>query len=61
MTKEACKSKLRSDNGHSFTHAQETGWQSGVQSRIVPGLPMHLVQDLNVGTVSKNVLIKKLS
>ena len=32
-------------------HNQETGWQSGVQSRIMPGLPAHLVQELNAGTV----------
>ena len=32
--------------------AQETGWQSGVQSCIMPRLPTHLVQDLNVGTVN---------
>ena len=26
-------------------------WRSGVRSCIVPGLPTHLVQELNVGTV----------
>ena len=25
----------------------ETGWQSGVQLYIVPGLPTHIVQELN--------------
>ena len=32
-------------------HNQATGWQSGVRSCIMPGLPTHLVQELNVGTV----------
>ena len=26
-------------------------WQSGVWLCIMPGMPMHLVQELNVGTV----------
>ena len=30
---------------------QETGWQSGVRSCIMPGLPTRKVQELNVGTV----------
>ena len=30
---------------------QETGWQSVMRSCILPGLPTHLVQELNVGTV----------
>ena len=30
-------------------HAQETGWQSDMQSFI---MPTHLVQELNVGTIS---------
>ena len=33
--------------------ALETGWQSGVWSWHMPGLPTHLVQELNVGTVYK--------
>ena len=37
--------------GHPCIHAQETGWQSGARSCIMPGLPTHLVQELNVGTV----------
>ena len=32
-------------------HAQETGWQSGMQSCSMPELPTHFVQELNVGTV----------
>ena len=32
-------------------HAQTTGWQSGMRSCILPDLPTHLVQELNVGTV----------
>ena len=32
-------------------HALETGWQSGVRSCIIPGLPTHLVQELNASTV----------
>ena len=32
-------------------HAQETGWQSGVRSCIMSGLPRHLVQESNVDTV----------
>ena len=53
MTHVACKSKLRSvvRSGHPCIHAQETGCQLGVQSCIMPGLPMHFVQELNVGTV----------
>ena len=31
--------------------AQETGWQSGVRSSIMPGLPRHLVQELNISNV----------
>ena len=30
---------------------QETGWQSGAQSCLMSGLPKHLVQGINVGTV----------
>ena len=32
-------------------HAKGTGWQWGVQSCIMTGLPTYLVQELNVGTV----------
>ena len=38
--------------GHLCLDDQETGGQSGVWSCIMPGMPMHLVQELNVGTVS---------
>ena len=45
MYHEACESKLRSVNMRSGTcgsiHAQETGWQSGVQS-CMPRLPAQL-------------------
>ena len=37
--------------GHLRFHAQKTGWRSGVRSCIMSGLPTHLVQELNVGTV----------
>ena len=30
--------------------SKETGWQSGERSFIIPGLPTHVVQELNVGT-----------
>ena len=36
---------------HPCIHIQDTGWQSGVRSCITSGLPTHLVQELNVGTV----------
>ena len=52
MTHAACESKLRSVGGHSCIYAQETEWQSGMWSCILPGLPTHLVQELNVGTVA---------
>ena len=32
-------------------YAQETVWRLGVWSCHMPGLPTHLVQELNVGTV----------
>ena len=35
-----------------MVHSQETGWQLRVQSCFMPGLPTHLVQELNVGTVT---------
>ena len=49
-----CKSKLRSvvrSGTCGRISALETGWQSGMWSCIMPGLPTHLVQELNVGTV----------
>ena len=54
MERVACESKLRSVVRSMICgriHAQETRWQSGVRSCIMPGLPMHLMQELNVGTV----------
>ena len=55
MTHAACKSKLRSVvMSYPCIHAQETGWQSGVQLCVMHGLPAHLVQELNVSTVYKN-------
>ena len=36
-------------------HVHETGCQSGVRSCSMPGLPRHLVQELNVGTVGLGV------
>ena len=32
-------------------HRKQTGWQWGVRSCIMPGLPTHLVQELHVATV----------
>ena len=40
----------------SFSYALETGWRSGVWSCIMPGLPTHLVQELDVSTVVINPL-----
>ena len=37
-------------------HAQETGWQSGVWSCIMPGLTEHLMQESNVGTALTTVI-----
>ena len=37
--------------GPPYIHTQESGWRSDVQSCITPGLPTHLVQELNAGTV----------
>ena len=34
-----------------YIHAQETEWQSGMRSSIMPGLPTPLVQKLNVDTL----------
>ena len=53
MTHVACKSKLRSlVRCHPCIDAQETVWKSGFRSCIMPGLTTHVVQELNVGTVS---------
>ena len=35
--------------GHSCSYALETGWQSGMRSCIMSGLPTHLGFELNVG------------
>ena len=51
MTHEACESKLRSVVRSSMHPYPGKGWQSGVRSCIMPGLPANLVQELNVGTV----------
>ena len=37
--------------GNPCIHAYKTGCQLGIRSCIMPGLPKHLVQELNVGTV----------
>ena len=58
----ACKQYAKHSNGpHSLRikatfsrEAQEYGWQPGLRSCIMPGLPMHLVQELNVSTVLVN-------
>ena len=54
MTNVVCESKLRSvvmSGTCGRIHAQETVWQSGVRSNILPRLPTHLVQELEVGTL----------
>ena len=35
----------------------ETGWKSAARSCILPGLPAHLVQELNAGTVLTNIIM----
>ena len=45
----ACESKL-SCEGIQCIRAQETGWQSGVRSCIMPGIQRYLVQELSIGT-----------
>ena len=35
-----------------YIQVRETWWQSGVRSCIMPGLPKHLVEELDVGTVA---------
>ena len=47
----ACESKLRSVLTSSMHPWSRNCWQSGVRSRIMPGLCTHLVQEFNVGTV----------
>ena len=44
MTHVAKEPKLR----HQCTHAKENRWQLGVRPCIMPELPTHLVQELNV-------------
>ena len=55
MNHVAWESELHSI-GHSYSYAQETKWQSGLRSCIMPPLPTHLVQELNVGTVPDRYL-----
>ena len=50
MIHEAYESKLRSVVRSSM-HSCQGNWVSAVQSCIMPGMPTHLVQELNVGTV----------
>ena len=45
--------------GHPCIHAQGTGWQLGQWSCIIPGLPAHLVQELNIGTVNASFMYGK--
>ena len=52
MTHVACQSKLHSVVGQcGVIHAQETQRQLGLKLCIMPGVPMHIVQEVNVGTV----------
>ena len=52
MTRVAGELKQRVRSGTcGRVHAQKTGLQLGVRSCIMPGLPTHLVQELNDGTV----------
>ena len=51
MTHEACESKIRSvvrSETFGRIQAQVTSWQSGVRSCNMPGMPAHLVQELNI-------------
>ena len=60
MTHEDCESKLHSvvrSGTHGRIHVQETGWQSGVQSCIGPGLPRYLVMELNAECIYLKVAI----
>ena len=63
MTHEACESQLR-PVVWSVTcgriHTQETGWQLDVLLRIMPGLPTHLVQELNAHTAQFNWATRNL-
>ena len=43
----------------SCIHTQEKGWQSGVRSCIMPRLPTHLVQELNVGIVASKMEVPR--
>ena len=50
----AWESKLRSvvwSGNCGRIHAKENAWQSGERSCIMPGLPNHLVQELNASIV----------
>ena len=51
MTHVACESKLRSVVTSSMHPWPGNCWQSGVRPRIMPGMPMRLVQKLNVDIV----------
>ena len=46
--------------GHACIFAQETGWQSGMRSCIMPGLPTHLMQELNGSTVHALLAVSHL-
>ena len=43
-------------------HSQEFVWQSGMRPRvsIMPGLPTHLLHELNVSTVPTATLVMRL-
>ena len=51
MTYVTCESRLSSVLKLSMHLCQETRWRPGMRSCIIPGLPTHVVQELNVGTV----------
>ena len=51
MTRVACESKLRSVVTSSMHPWPGNCWQSGLRSRIMPGMSTHLVRDLDVGSV----------
>ena len=49
----ASESKLRSVVICDRVDAEETGWQSGMRSCTMPGLPTYLVGALTAGTVGR--------
>ena len=53
-----CSLQIKATFSCEVTHTQETMWQSVLQSCNMPGLPTHLVQELNVGTIGNFSILK---